>query len=72
MEEDVDDQLDWAGCSGLTPEVVAGLTADGIILIVEGDNNLCGIEEILGRGIPGEEKVPGKEYKVQEGLEWTI
>ena len=52
--------------------LVEGLTADGIILIVEGDNNLCDIEEMLGQGIPGEEKVPRKEYKVQQGLEWTI
>ena len=37
-----------------------GLTADGIVLIVEGDDNLGVLAEMLGRGIPGEAKVPDK------------
>ena len=35
-----------------------GLTTDGIILIIEGDENLGGLAEMLGRGVPGEEKAP--------------
>ena len=36
-EEDADARLDWAGCGGLRTEVGDGLTLDGILLIVEGD-----------------------------------
>ena len=43
-----------------------GLTADGILLIVEGDDNLCGIAKKLGGGIPREDKVPNEEHKVHE------
>ena len=46
-----------------------GLTADEILLIVEGDENLCGIAEMLVRDVPGEEKVPDKEHKVHGGKE---
>ena len=35
-EEDVDTGPDGAGCGGLGAEVEYGLTADGILLIVEG------------------------------------
>ena len=64
---DVDARLDWAGCGELRPEVGDGLTADGILLIVDNDNNLCGMEEMLGGGIHGEEKYPDEEHKVNEG-----
>ena len=46
-----------------------GLTVGGILLIVEGDDNLCGIAEMFGRGVPGEKKYPGKERKLHEGPE---
>ena len=46
-----------------------GLASDGILLIVEGDNNLCGIEEILGGGVLGEEKVSNGEIEFHEGPE---
>ena len=46
-----------------------GLTADGIILIVEGDENSFGIAKIIDGGVPREEKVPREEHKVQEGPE---
>ena len=66
-EEDVDTRLDWAGCSRLRTEVRDCLTADGILLIVEGDDNFCGMAEMLSGNVPGEEKVPNKEHKVHEG-----
>ena len=66
---DVDARLDWAGCGELRPEVGDGLTADGILLIVYGDDHLCGMAEMLGRGIPGEDKVPDEEHEVCEGPE---
>ena len=34
--------------------MVGDLTADGILLVVEGDDNLCGMAEMIGRGVPGE------------------
>ena len=43
-----------------------GLTTDGIFLIVEADDNFCGMEEMIRGGVPGEEKVPDKEKKVHE------
>ena len=52
VEEEVDASLDWAGCGGLRTEVGDGLTADGILLIVKGDDNWGGLTEVLGWGIP--------------------
>ena len=65
-KEDVNACLDWEGCNRLRTEVGDSITVDGIILIVEGDNNLVGLAEMLGGGVPGEEKVPDKEHKVHE------
>ena len=42
------------------------LTADGILLIVKGDENLGGLAEMLGRSAPGEEEVPNKEHEVHK------
>ena len=42
-EEDVDARLDLAGYSGLRTEVGDSLTADGVLLIVKGDDNLGGL-----------------------------
>ena len=53
-EEDIDAQLDWTCCGGLRAEVGDGLTADGIILIVKGDENFGGLAEMLGGGFPRE------------------
>ena len=68
-EEDVDDRLDWAGCDGLRTEVLDGLTADDILLIVKGDEKLGGLAELLDGSILGEEKISDEEHKVHEGLE---
>ena len=65
-EEDIDARLDWSGCGGLRTEAGDSLTMDGIILIVEGDDNLGGLAEMLGGSVPGEEKFPNKEHKVHE------
>ena len=61
--------FEWEGCGGLRPEVGYGLTADGIFRIVKGDDNLCGIAEMIGGGVPGEEKIPYEEHKAHEGPE---
>ena len=68
-EEDADARLDWAGCGGLRTEVGDGLAVDGILLIVEGDDNLSGLAEIIGRSVSGEEEIPDEEHEVHEGLE---
>ena len=68
-EEDVDAGPDRAGCGRLGAEVRDGLTADGILLIVEGEDNLSCPAEMLGGSVPGEEEVPDKEHKVHEGPE---
>ena len=46
-----------------------GLAAYGILLIVEGDDNLGGLAEMLGGSVPREEEVPNKEHKVHVGPE---
>ena len=51
-EEDVDTRPDGAGYGGLGAEVGDSLTADGILLIVKGDDNWGGLTEVLGWGIP--------------------
>ena len=68
-EEYVNARLDWAGYGRLRTEVGDGLTADGILLIVEGEDNLSGLVEMIGRGVPREEEVPDKEHEVHEGPE---
>ena len=68
-EEDIDARLEWTGYVGLRTEVGDGFTADGIILIVEGEDNLSGPAEMLGRSVPGEEEVPDEEHDIHEGPE---
>ena len=59
----VGDRPGWVGYGGIRSEVGDGITADSIILIVKGDDNLCGIAETLGGGVPVKEKVPDEEHK---------
>ena len=68
-EEDTNACLDWVGCGGLGAEVGDGISADGILLIVEGEENLSGPLEILGRIVPGEEEFPDEEHNIHEGPE---
>ena len=67
--EDVDARLDWACCGRLGTEVGYGLAPDGILMIVEGEENLSGPVEMLGRSVPGEEKVTNKEHDTHKGPE---
>ena len=50
-EEDVGACLDWAGCRGIQSELRYGLTSNGIIMILQGKDNICGILEVLNRGV---------------------
>ena len=49
-----------------------GLAADGILLIVEGEDNLSCPAEMLGRSVAGEEEVLDKEHEIHEGQNWTF
>ena len=49
--------------------MVDGLTVDGILLIVVGDEKLGGPAEMLTRGVPREKKIPDEEHEVHEGPE---
>ena len=68
-EEDVDPHSNWAGGRSLQSEVRDGLTSDGILLVVKGENNLRNVLEPPNWGILGEEGVPGEEDEVHEGTE---
>ena len=68
-EGDFDVRSDWAGCQRLRYEVRDGLTLDGILLVVQGEDDLCGVLEVLGWGVGREEMPPNEEQKFQEGLE---
>ena len=46
-----------------------GLTFDGILLAVQGEDDLYGMLKFLYRGVCGEEIAPDEEQKFQEGME---
>ena len=58
---------DWVGRQGPRSEVRYGLTSDGILLVVQGEDDLCGMLEMLNQGVGGEAMVPDEEHQVQEG-----
>ena len=43
------------------------ITLDGILLVVQGEDDLCDMSKILDRGICREEIVPDEEHEFQEG-----
>ena len=63
----VDACLDGASCGRLGAEVGDGLTADGILLIVKGEENLKCPAEMIGWSVPREEEVPNEEHEIHEG-----
>ena len=44
----------------------AGLTPDGVILVVWSKENLAGVLEVINWGVVGEKMAPNKENEVQE------
>ena len=42
------------------------LTADGILLIFEGDDNLGGLVKMLDGSVPGEEEAPDEKHEFHE------
>ena len=68
-EEYFDACSEWAGYQGIRSKVRDGLTLDGILLVVQGEDDLRGLLEIINQGVGWEGLVPDKEQKFQEGLE---
>ena len=66
-DEDIYARLYWSGCGRLRTEVGESLTADGILLVVEGDEKLGGLAEMLNGSVPREEEVLDKELGGHEG-----
>ena len=66
-EEAVDTRSNWTGCRELRSEVRDHLTSDGILLVVQGEDDLCGMLKVLGWGVGGDEMAPDEEHKIQEG-----
>ena len=44
-----------------------GLTSDGVLLVVQGEDDLGDMLKLLDHGVCGEEIVPNEEHKLQEG-----
>ena len=68
-EEDIDPCSNWAGGWALRSEVRDGLTPDGVLLVVQGEDDLGDVLKPPDWGILGEEGVPGEEEEVHEGTE---
>ena len=60
-EEDVDARSNWAGCRALRSEVRDVLASDGVLLVVQGKDNMCEVLEPLVRGVRGKEGVTDEE-----------
>ena len=67
-EENIDACLDWAGYRVFQYEVRDGLTSDGIVPVVQGENDLCSLLTVPNQGVGWEELVPDEEHEFQEGL----
>ena len=63
-EEDVDSCSNWAGGQALRSEVRYGLTLDGVLLVVQGEDNMGDIFKPPDWGIRGEEGFPGEEDEI--------
>ena len=50
-EEDADARLNWAGCRRLRSEMRDGLTLDGILLVVQGEDNMGDVLELHNWGV---------------------
>ena len=55
-EEDVDTRSNWSGFRALRSEVRDGLTSDGVLLVVQGEDDPGDILEPLHQGVGGEGK----------------
>ena len=62
-EEYVDTRLNWAGCWELRSKERDDLTSDGVLLVVQGEDDMGDMLELLDRGICKEEIVPDEEHE---------
>ena len=68
-EEDVDTHSNCAACRILRSEVRDSITLDGVLLVVQGQDDLGDVLKRTNRGVRGEEDVSGEEDEVHEGTE---
>ena len=61
-KEDFDGRLDRVGVRGLRSEVRDGLQSDGVLLLVQVDDNLISVLKLVDRGNGREERISNKEH----------
>ena len=71
-EEDVDARSNWAGCWALRSEMRDGLTSDGVLLVVQSEDDLCDVFEPLDQGFGGNRVSPVKKMNSVSGRNWTV
>ena len=68
-KDDIESCSDREGGQGLRLEVRDGLTSDGALMVVQGDDSLGSVLELLDGGIGKDESASDKEHKIQKGTE---
>ena len=68
-EEDVDARSNWEGWWEIRSEIRDGLILDGVLLVVQGEDNLSDMLKLIDQGVGGEEVVAGRGYTFEEGTE---
>ena len=71
-EEDFDDRSNWAGGQALLFEVRDGLTLDGILMVVQGEDDMGDMLKPPDWGILGEEDIPAKKTNFMRGRNCTV
>ena len=71
-EDDVDARLNWAGGWALRSEVRDGLTSDGILLVVQSEDNLGDVIEPPDWASWGRRVSPAKKTKSMRGRNYTL
>ena len=69
VEEYVDPRSDWADSQRLRYEVRDSIIQDGILLVVQGADNMSGLLDVINGGVFQQDLVPHKKRKFQEGPE---
>ena len=71
-EEDVDARSNWVGCWGILSEVRYGLTLDGVLLVVQGEDDLGDMLKLLDWASGGRRLSPTKNMNCRSGQNWTV
>ena len=72
VEEDVDARSNWAGGQALRSEVSDGLTPDGVLLVVQGEEDLGDVLKPPDWGVRGRRVYPAKRTKSMRGRNCTF